>query len=82
MHAVFERKRESYTPIFIAIVGYWAQLLIVGCEIHIGMNRRTLSKRDVVGARVRIWAGDLLLYNERKGGKSYQSAQYPRCTLL
>jgi len=49
VHAVFERKRESYTPIFIAIVGYWAQLLIVGCEIHIGMNRRTeITRRDLL----------------------------------
>ncbi|HEY1462039.1 MAG TPA: ASPIC/UnbV domain-containing protein [Terriglobales bacterium] len=38
----------------------------------------TKSNRDGVGARVRISAGDLILYDQRKGGMSYQSAQDPR----
>jgi hypothetical protein len=31
-----------------------------------------------VGARVKLVAGDLTLYDQRKGGMSYQSAQDPR----
>jgi hypothetical protein len=38
----------------------------------------TRSNRDAVGARVKVTAGDLVLYEERKGGMSYQSAQDPR----
>jgi len=64
MNAVFEKKKESYTRLFIPVVGEWAQLFL-GSRSSIGMNRRTLSKRDAVGARIRIWAGDLL-YSERK----------------
>jgi enediyne biosynthesis protein E4 len=47
---------------------HWLQLLLVG----------TRSNRDAVGARVKVTAGDLVLYDERKGGMSYQSAQDPR----
>jgi hypothetical protein len=47
---------------------HWLQLLLVG----------TRSNRDAVGARVKVTAGDMVLYDERKGGMSYQSAQDPR----
>jgi len=47
---------------------HWLQLLLIG----------TRSNRDAVGARVKVTAGDLVLYEERKGGMSYQSAQDPR----
>ncbi len=47
---------------------HWLQILLIG----------TRSNRDGVGARVRIWAGDLALYDQKKGGMSYQSAQDPR----
>ena len=46
----------------------WIQLLLIGKR----------SNRDAVGARVKITAGDLVLYDEKKGGMSYQSAQDPR----
>jgi hypothetical protein len=38
----------------------------------------TKSNRDGVGARVKVTARDLILYDQRKGGMSYQSAQDPR----
>jgi hypothetical protein len=38
----------------------------------------TKSNRDGVGTRVKVTAGDLVLYEQRKGGMSYQSAQDPR----
>ncbi len=47
---------------------HWLQLFLIG----------TRSNRDAVGARVKVIAGDLVLYDERKGGMSYQSAQDPR----
>ncbi len=47
---------------------HWLQLFLIG----------TRSNRDAVGARVKVNAGDLVLYDERKGGMSYQSAQDPR----
>jgi len=47
---------------------HWVQLFLIG----------TRSNRDAVGARVKLNAGDLVLYEERKGGMSYQSAQDPR----
>jgi len=47
---------------------HWLQILLIG----------TKSNRDGVGARVKITAGDLVLYDQRKGGMSYQSAQDPR----
>jgi hypothetical protein len=47
---------------------HWLQLFLIG----------TRSNRDAVGSRVRVTAGDLVLYDERKGGMSYQSAQDPR----
>ena len=47
---------------------HWLQILLIG----------TKSNCDGVGARVRITAGDLVLYDQRKGGMSYQSAQDPR----
>src|SRR5205085_1483724 len=47
---------------------HWFQLLLIG----------TRSNRAAVGARVKVTAGDLVLYDEKKGGMSYQSAQDPR----
>ena len=47
---------------------HWLEILLVG----------TKSNRDGVGARVKLTAGDLVLYEQRKGGMSYQSAQDPR----
>jgi len=47
---------------------HWLQIFLIG----------TRSNRDAVGARVKVTAGDLILYDERKGGMSYQSAQDPR----
>jgi hypothetical protein len=47
---------------------HWTQLYLIG--------RR--SNRDAIGARVKVTAGDLVLYDEKKGGMSYQSAQDPR----
>jgi hypothetical protein len=46
----------------------WLEILLIG----------TRSNRDGVGARVKLVAGDLTLYEQRKGGMSYQSAQDPR----
>ncbi|HMI50835.1 MAG TPA: CRTAC1 family protein [Candidatus Saccharimonadales bacterium] len=47
---------------------HWLQIFLLG----------TRSNRDGVGARVRVSAGDLVQYDQRKGGMSYQSAQDPR----
>lgn len=47
---------------------HWLRIQLVGKE----------SNRDGVGARVKVVAGDLTQYDERKGGSSYQSAQDPR----
>jgi enediyne biosynthesis protein E4 len=47
---------------------HWLEIFLIG----------TRSNRDGVGARVKITAGDLTLYEQRKGGMSYQSAQDPR----
>jgi enediyne biosynthesis protein E4 len=47
---------------------HWLQILLIG----------TKSNRDGVGARVKVTAGDLTLFDQRKGGMSYQSAQDPR----
>lgn len=47
---------------------HWLEILLVG----------TRSNRDGVGARVKLVAGDLTLYDQRKGGMSFQSAQDPR----
>jgi len=47
---------------------HWLQVLLIG----------TKSNRDGVGANVKVTAGDLILYDQRKGGMSYQSAQDPR----
>jgi len=46
----------------------WLEIFLIG----------TRSNRDGVGARVKVMAGDLTLYDQRKGGMSYQSAQDPR----
>jgi enediyne biosynthesis protein E4 len=46
----------------------WLEILLIG----------TKSNRDGVGARVKLTAGNLALYDQRKGGMSYQSAQDPR----
>ncbi len=47
---------------------HWLEILLIG----------TKSNRDGVGARVKVSTGDLILYDQRKGGMSYQSAQDPR----
>jgi hypothetical protein len=47
---------------------HWLQVELVG----------TRSNRDGVGVRVKVVCGDLILYDQRKGGMSYQSAQSPR----
>jgi len=47
---------------------HWLEILLIG----------TKSNRDGVGARVTLTSGDLTLYDQRKGGMSYQSAQDPR----
>jgi enediyne biosynthesis protein E4 len=47
---------------------HWLEILLIG----------TKSNRDGVGAQVKVSAGDLVLYDQRKGGMSYQSAQDPR----
>jgi hypothetical protein len=47
---------------------HWLEILLIG----------TKSNRDGVGARVKVSAGELVLYDQRKGGMSYQSAQDPR----
>jgi hypothetical protein len=46
----------------------WLQILLIGVK----------SNRDGVGARVKVTAGDLIQYDQKKGGMSYQSAQDPR----
>lgn len=46
----------------------WLEILLIG----------TRSNRDGVGARVKVTADDLVVYDQRKGGMSYQSAQDPR----
>jgi len=46
----------------------WLEIALVG----------TRSNRDGVGARVKVVAGDLILYDQRKGGRSYQSSHDPR----
>jgi len=47
---------------------HWVEIFLIG----------TRSNRDAVGARVKVIAGDLIQYDQRKGGMSYQSAQDPR----
>jgi len=47
---------------------HWLEIFLVG----------TKSNRDGVGARLKVTAQDLVLYDQRKGGMSYQSAQDPR----
>src|SRR4029077_7388159 len=47
---------------------HWLEILLIG----------TKSNRDGVGARVKVSARDLVLYEQKKGGMSYQSAQDPR----
>jgi enediyne biosynthesis protein E4 len=47
---------------------HWLEILLIGVR----------SNRDGVGARVKVVAGDLVLYDQRKGGMSYQSAHDPR----
>ncbi len=47
---------------------HWLEILLLG----------TQSNRDGVGARVKVTAGKLVVYDQRKGGMSYQSAQDPR----
>jgi len=47
---------------------HWLEILLIGTE----------SNRDGVGSRVKVSTGDLILFDQRKGGMSYQSAQDPR----
>jgi enediyne biosynthesis protein E4 len=47
---------------------HWLEILLIG----------TKSNRDGVGARMKLTAGNLALYDQRKGGVSYQSAHDPR----
>ena len=47
---------------------HWLEVYLIG----------TRSNRDGVGAKVHVSAGNRDLYDERKGGMSYQSAQDPR----
>ena len=47
---------------------HWLEILLIGAK----------SNRDGIGARVKVAAADLVLYDQRKGGMSYQSAQDPR----
>jgi len=47
---------------------HWLEILLIG----------TKSNRDGVGARVKVTAGDLVVHDQRKGGRSYQSSQDPR----
>jgi enediyne biosynthesis protein E4 len=44
---------------------HWLEILLIG----------TRSNRDGVGARVKLTTGDLVQYDQKKGGMSYQSAQ-------
>jgi enediyne biosynthesis protein E4 len=43
---------------------HWLELILIG----------TRSNRDGVGARVKLVSGDLVLHDQLKGGRSYQSA--------
>ena len=47
---------------------HWLSILLIG----------TRSNRDGVGARVKVSAGALTQFDQKKGGMSYQSAQDPR----
>ena len=47
---------------------HWLQVRLIG----------TKSNRDGVGARVKVTAGELVQYEQRKGGMSYQAAHDPR----
>lgn len=47
---------------------HWLEIFLIGVK----------SNRDGVGARVKVTAGDLIQYDQKKGGMSYQSAQDPR----
>src|SRR5262249_15819448 len=47
---------------------HWLEILLIGSR----------SNRDGVGARVKLVAGDLTSYDQKKGGVRYQSAQDPR----
>ncbi len=47
---------------------HWLEIFLIG----------TKSNRDAIGARVKAVAGNLILYDQKKGGMSYQSAQDPR----
>ena len=47
---------------------HWLEIFLIG----------TKSNRDGVGARVKLKSGEFTLYDQRKGGMSYQAAQDPR----
>ena len=48
--------------------GHWLQIQLIG----------TKSNREGVGARVKVTAGDLVQFEQRKGGMSYQAAHDQR----
>jgi hypothetical protein len=52
-------------------VGHWLEVALVGVR----------SNRDGVGARVKVVSGDLVSHDERKGGRSYQSAHDGRLSF-
>jgi hypothetical protein len=47
---------------------HWLQVALAGVR----------SNRDGVGSQVKVVSGDLVLHDQRKGGRSYQSAHDPR----
>jgi enediyne biosynthesis protein E4 len=50
---------------------HWLEVALIGAR----------SNRDGVGARVKVVSGDLVSYDERKGGRSYQSAHDGRLSF-
>jgi hypothetical protein len=50
---------------------HWLEVALIGVR----------SNRDGVGARVKVVSGDLVSHDERKGGRSYQSAHDPRLSF-
>jgi len=50
---------------------HWLEVALIGVR----------SNRDGVGARVKIVSGDLVLHDQRKGGRSYQSAHDSRLSF-
>ncbi len=50
---------------------HWLEVALIGVR----------SNRDGVGARVKVVSGDLVSYDQRKGGRSYQSAHDSRLSF-